>query len=122
MATGELIGAIAMTEPGTGSDLQGVRTSARATATTTSSTAPNLHHQWPARQSRHRRRQDRSREGAKGISLFVVETDEAEGFRRGRNLDKIGQHAQDTSELFFDDVRVPTANLLGDEEGRASVS
>ena len=53
------------------------------------------------------------RAGAKGISLIVVETAEAPGFQRGRNLDKIGMEAQDTSELFFNDVRVPTANLLG---------
>ena len=51
--------------------------------------------------------------GAKGTSLIVVETDDAEGFQRGRNLDKVGLDAQDTSELFFNDVRVPTANLLG---------
>lgn len=57
-------------------------------------------------------------QGARGVSLMMVETEEVEGFRRGRNLDKIGMHAQDTSELFFDDVRVPTANLLGAEEGQ----
>ena len=57
--------------------------------------------------------------GAKGISLMVVETDEVEGFRRGRNLDKVGLKANDTSELFFDDVRIPTSNLLGTEEGQA---
>ncbi len=56
--------------------------------------------------------------GAKGISLIVVETDEVEGFQRGRNLDKIGLKANDTSELFFNDVRVPTSNLLGPEEGQ----
>lgn len=50
--------------------------------------------------------------GAKSISLILVEADR-EGFRRGRNLDKIGQHSQDTAELFFDDVRVPTSNCLG---------
>jgi acyl-CoA dehydrogenase len=55
---------------------------------------------------------------AKGISLIVVETDNADGFRRGRNLEKIGMHAQDTSELFFDGVRVPADNLLGRDEGR----
>ena len=55
--------------------------------------------------------------GAKGTSLIVVETDDAEGFERGRNLDKIGLKSNDTSELFFNDVRVPTANLLGHEEG-----
>src|SRR5690606_38482717 len=57
-------------------------------------------------------------QGAKGVSLLVVETDEAEGFRRGRKLDKVGCDAQDTSELFFDDVWVPAENLLGLEEGR----
>jgi alkylation response protein AidB-like acyl-CoA dehydrogenase len=57
-------------------------------------------------------------EGAKGVSLLVVETDEVEGFRRGRKLDKVGLDAQDTSELFFDDVWVPADNLLGNEEGR----
>jgi acyl-CoA dehydrogenase len=56
--------------------------------------------------------------GAKGTSLIVVETDEAEGFERGRNLQKIGLEAADTSELFFNDVKVPTANLIGTEEGR----
>ena len=59
--------------------------------------------------------------GAKGTSLLVVETDGAEGFQRGRNLDKIGLKANDTSELFFNDVRVPTANLLGQEEGQGFV-
>jgi acyl-CoA dehydrogenase len=119
LATGELIGAIAMTEPGTGSDLQGVKTSARRvgnqyvvngakTFITNGQTAnliivvtktdPTL--------------------GAKGTSLIVVETDESEGFARGRNLDKIGLEAADTSELFFDEVKVPTSNLLGAEEGR----
>ena len=57
-------------------------------------------------------------EGAKGVSLLVVETGEAEGFRRGSKLDKIGLDAQDTSELFFDDVWVPADNLLGLEEGK----
>ena len=55
--------------------------------------------------------------GAKGTSLLVVETADAKGFRRGRNLDKVGMEAQDTSELFFDDVRVPTANLIGPRGG-----
>src|SRR5690606_37622867 len=55
--------------------------------------------------------------GAQGISLFVIETESAPGFRRGRNLDKIGMGAQDTSELFFDDVVVPADQLLGGQEG-----
>jgi long-chain-acyl-CoA dehydrogenase len=58
------------------------------------------------------------KKGAKGISLVVVETEGAEGFTRGRNLEKIGAHAADTSELFFDAVPVPPENILGAEEGR----
>lgn len=57
-------------------------------------------------------------EGAHGVSLMVVETDEVQGFRRGRNLDKLGMEAQDTSELFFDDMVVPKENLLGGTEGQ----
>src|SRR3546814_18913129 len=56
--------------------------------------------------------------GAKGISLFVVETDKVEGFTRGRLLDKLGQEGRDTAELFFSDMRVPAENLLGGVEGR----
>ena len=54
---------------------------------------------------------------AKGTSLIVIETDDLDGFERGRNLDKVGLKSNDTSELFFNDVRVPTSNLLGSEEG-----
>jgi acyl-CoA dehydrogenase len=117
MVSGEAIAAIAMTEPGTGSDLQGIRTTARADGDdyvvngaktfisngqnadiviVVAKTDPGL--------------------GAKGISLILVETDR-DGFRTGRNLDKMGLHAQDTSEMFFDDVRVPKSNLLGVEGG-----
>ena len=122
MATGELIGAIAMTEPGAGSDLQGVRTSAKKDGNhyvingqktfITNGQLANLIIVVT--------KTDPS-QGARGTSLIVVETDDAEGFRRGRNLDKIGMHAQDTSELFFDEVRVPTSNLLGHEEGQGFI-
>ena len=78
----------------------------------------DLHLQRPDRRPDRRRRQDRPGRGRKGVSLLVVETDEVEGFRRGRKLDKVGLDAQDTSELFFDDVWVPADNLLGLEEGR----
>lgn len=119
MASGKLIGAIAMTEPSTGSDLQSVRTTARRDGdgyvlngsktfitngqnanliVVVAKTDPAL--------------------GAKGISLVCVETDGADGFKRGRNLDKIGRELADTSELFFDGVRVPANNLLGGDEGR----
>jgi acyl-CoA dehydrogenase len=118
MARGELIGAIAMTEPGTGSDLQSVRTTARRqgnsylingqkTFITNGQTADLII--VVARTGGP---------GAKGLSLIVVETAGNEGFRRGRNLDKIGLHASDTSELFFEDVVAPPENLLSGEEGQ----
>ena len=122
MAAGEFIGAIAMSEPGAGSDLQGVRTTARLDG------------------NRYRINGQKTfisngqladivivvaktdpSQGAKGTSLIAVETADASGFHRGRNLDKIGMEAQDTSELFFDDVSVPTANLLGAAEGQGFV-
>ena len=114
MLRGEAIGAIAMTEPGAGSDLQGVRTYARRDGDdfiingsktyitngqnadlilTVCKTEPDL--------------------GAKGTSLILVEADRP-GFERGRNLDKIGQWMSDTSELFFNDVRVPASNVIGE--------
>ena len=117
LASGEAMAAIAMTEPGTGSDLAGIRTTAlkdgdsyivNGTKTfitnginsslviVAAKTDPTQAH--------------------RGMSLIVVE-EGMEGFSRGRNLEKIGLHAQDTAELIFEDVRVPAANLLG-EEGR----
>lgn len=115
MVSGEAITAIAMTEPGAGSDLRGVRTTARRDGDeyvvngskiyitngqnadlviVVAKTDPDA--------------------GSKGVSLILVEASRA-GFKRGRNLDKIGQHSADTSELFFEDVRVPIANCLGQE-------
>lgn len=119
LATGELIGAIAMSEPGTGSDLQSVRTTAlrsgnqyvingQKTFITNGQTANFII--VVAKTD--------TKEGAKGVSLMVVETDDSDGFQRGRNLKKLGLKAQDTSELFFDDVKIPTENLLGTEEGQ----
>jgi alkylation response protein AidB-like acyl-CoA dehydrogenase len=117
MASGEAIGAIAMTEPGAGSDLQGMRT-----------TAVRDGDDWVLNGGKTfitnginsdlvivaaRTNEDA---GSRGISLLVVERGMS-GFSRGRKLDKIGLHAQDTAELFFDDVRVPAANLLGREGG-----
>ena len=117
MVSGEIITAIAMTEPGTGSDLQGVKTTAirdgnhyvlngsktyitngqnADVVIVVAKTDPSL--------------------GSKGISLILVERG-TPGFERGRNLDKVGQNSADTSELFFNDVRVPITNCLG-EEGR----
>lgn len=119
VVSGETILAVAMSEPAAGSDLQGMRTTARrdgdhyvingqktfisnglhgSLIIVAAKTDPNA--------------------GAKGISLFVVETDKVEGFERGRLLDKLGQEGRDTAELFFNDVRVPVENLLGGVEGR----
>ncbi len=117
MATGECIGAIAMTEPGAGSDLQGIRTTAVRTgdhwilngAKTFITNGINADLVIVVA------RTDPDA-GARGISLLVAERG-MPGFTRGRKLDKIGLHAQDTAELFFDDVAVPAANLLGREGG-----
>ena len=118
LATGELVGAIAMTEPGTGSDLQGVRTLAAKEGDTykINGSKTFITNGQLANLVIVVAKTDKDK-GAQGISLFVVETDEAPGFRRGRNLDKIGMDAQDTSELFFDDVVVPASNLIGGSEG-----
>jgi alkylation response protein AidB-like acyl-CoA dehydrogenase len=119
LVSGERVAAIAMSEPGAGSDLQAIRTTAvkegdsyRINGSKTfisngqiadfivvvAKTDPDAGH--------------------KGLSLLIVETDKVQGFERGKKLDKIGNEAQDTSELFFNDVRVPAQNLLGMEEGK----
>ena len=122
MATGELIGAIAMTEPGAGSDLQGIKTRAEKDGNQyrINGSKTFITNGQNANLIIVVTKTDPTK-GAKGTSLIVVETDEVEGFTRGRNLDKIGLKANDTSELFFNDVRVPTANLLGHEEGQGFI-
>src|SRR6185437_8930998 len=119
LASGELVSAIAMTEPSAGSDLQGVRTTARRTGNqyTINGAKTFISNGQTANFIVVVAKTDPS-QAAKGISLIAVETDEVEGFQRGRNLDKVGLEAADTSELFFNDVKVPTANLIGAEEGR----
>jgi len=122
LATGEYIGAIAMTEPGAGSDLQGIRTTARMDGNEYVINGQKTF----ITNGQHANlvivvAKTDPKEGARGTSLLIVETDDADGFRRGRNLDKVGLKSNDTSELFFDDVRVPTSNLLGDEEGRGFI-
>jgi acyl-CoA dehydrogenase len=119
LASGELVGAIAMSEPGTGSDLQGVRTSAvkkgnRYLLNGSKTFITNGQH---ANLIVVVAKTD-PKEKAKGVSLMVVETDDAPGFRRGRKLKKLGLDSADTSELFFEDVSLPTENLLGPEEGQ----
>ena len=119
MATGELIAAIAMTEPNTGSDLQSVTTTARREGDeyTINGQKTFISNGQSGNLVIVVAKTD-PKAGGKGISLIGVETDIVTGFRRGRNLEKIGMHAQDTSELFFDDVRVPIDNLLGGTEGQ----
>ncbi len=115
MVSGKTVCAIAMTEPGTGSDLQGIKTRAERDGdhfriNGSKTFISNGQHSdiviVVARTS--------DAPGSKGMSLIVVEADRP-GFRRGRNLDKLGHLSSDTSELFFDDVRVPVDNLLGAE-------
>lgn len=122
MASGELIGAIAMTEPGAGSDLQGIKTRAERDGNQyrINGSKTFITNGQNANLIIVVTKTDPTK-GAKGTSLIVVETDEVEGFTRGRNLDKIGLKANDTSELFFNDMHVPTANLLGHEEGQGFV-
>lgn len=119
MVSGELVGALAMTEPSGGSDVQAIKTRAvkegnsyRLTGQKTFIT--NGQH---ANLIVVAAKTDPT-QGSKGTSLVVVETDTAEGFTRGRNLDKIGLKAGDTSELFFDNVEIPPENILGGQEGQ----
>jgi acyl-CoA dehydrogenase len=119
MASGEAIAAIAMSEPGAGSDLQGVRTRAvrDGDSYVVNGSKTFISNGHIADLVLLVCKTD-PQAGARGTSLIMVETAGLAGFRRGRILDKIGQKAQDTAELFFDDVRIPAANLLGPEEGR----
>ncbi|HVQ94344.1 MAG TPA: acyl-CoA dehydrogenase family protein [Mycobacteriales bacterium] len=114
--SGELITAIAMSEPAAGSDLQNVRTHARRDGDdwVLSGSKTFITNGINADLVIVVAKTDPEAEGARGISLLVVERG-MPGFERGRNLDKIGLKAQDTAELFFDEVRVPAANLLGGE-------
>lgn len=119
MARGELIGAIAMTEPGTGSDLQAIRTSAqvRGDQYVINGSKTFITNGYLAGLVLVVAKTDPTQK-AKGISIFIVETTNCKGYRVGRLLDKIGLKAQDTSELFFDDVQVAQDCLLGGEEGK----
>lgn len=119
LISGDRIGAIAMTEPGTGSDLKAVRTRAvpvdgggYALSGAKIFISNGINADFILVVARVRG------EGAKAISLVALETEGVAGFRRGRNLDKLGQKAQDTAELFFDDALVPADAVLGGTEGR----
>ena len=114
MVAGEAVGAIAMMEPGAGSDLQGVRTSAvpDGDSLVVNGSKTFITNGQHADLVFVVTKTDTT-EGAKGTSLVLVEGSR-EGFRRGRNFEKVGMKAQDTSELFFDDVRIPSENLLGE--------
>jgi acyl-CoA dehydrogenase len=119
MASGDMVAAIAMTEPDAGSDLQAIRTTARRVGDTyVLNGQKTFISNGQLADLVIVAAKTRIDAGAKGISLIAVETRDAPGFRRGRNLEKIGKHAQDTSELFFDDVVVPAENLLGGEPDR----
>ena len=119
MVSGKLVGALAMTEPSGGSDVQSIKTRAvkEGNSYRLSGQKTFITNGQHANLIIVAAKTDPS-QGAKGTSLVVVETDGAEGFTRGRNLDKIGLKAGDTSELFFDNVEVAPENILGGEEGR----
>ena len=118
LATGESVGAIAMTEPTTGSDLQAIKTYAVKDGDdyiingSKTFITNGQHANLIVLACKTNREQ-----GAQGVSLIIVETDGLEGFERGRNLKKTGLSSQDTSELFFSNVRVPQKNVLGGIEG-----
>ncbi|UWQ73183.1 acyl-CoA dehydrogenase family protein [Leisingera sp. M658] len=119
MVSGELVGALAMTEPSTGSDVQAIKTKAvrDGNAYRLSGQKTFITNGQHANLILVAAKTDPTA-GAKGVSLVAVETDGAAGFSRGRNLDKIGCHAADTSELFFSDVEIPPENILGGAEGQ----
>ncbi|PFX05205.1 Acyl-CoA dehydrogenase [Nocardia farcinica] len=122
LCSGEVVGALAMTEPGTGSDLQAIRTRAvrEGDDYVINGAKTFITNGGQADLVIVVAKTGAIADGAAGTSLILVETDRP-GFRRGRRLDKIGQRGQDTSELFFDDVRVPVGNLLGESEGQGFV-
>ena len=119
LVSGELVSAIAMTEPGVGSDLQSITTTALKDGNgyRLNGAKTYISNGQIADFIIVVAKTDPSQR-AKGISLLLLETEGAEGFQRGKKLDKIGLDAQDTSELFFDDVFVPAENVLGGEEGK----
>jgi acyl-CoA dehydrogenase len=120
LARGELVGAVALTEPTAGSDLSGIATRAVRDGDhyVLNGLKSFVTSGWHAGLVCVAVKTDPKAAGMRGISMIAVETKDLPGFRRGRPLEKVGMQGQDTSELFFDDVRVPVANLLGGVEGR----
>lgn len=121
MVSGDLVAALAMSEPGAGSDVRAIRTHARREGDEyiVNGQKTFITHGHTADLICLAVKTDISEDnGVKGFSLLVIETEKTAGFRRGRRLEKVGLRAQDTAELFFDDARVPTGNLLGGVEGR----
>lgn len=120
LAHGELVGAIAMSEPVAGSDLLGIKTAARRDGDhyVINGSKTFITNGWHAGIVCLAVKTDVKAAGPKGISLIIVETENLPGYHAGRPLEKVGMHGQDTCELFFDDVRVPAANLLGPAEGK----
>ncbi|MFZ6871258.1 acyl-CoA dehydrogenase family protein [Undibacterium sp. Di27W] len=119
LASGEMIAAIAMSEPGAGSDLKGIRTTARRDGDSyvINGSKTFISNGYMADLVVVVTKTD-PEAGAKGVSLIMVETKDCPGYRVGRILEKIGQKGQDTCELFFDDVRVPLDRVLGGVEGK----
>jgi acyl-CoA dehydrogenase len=120
MASGELVGAIAMSEPDAGSDLQAIKTRARRqdehyVVNGSKTFITNGYH---ADLVFVVARTDPEAKGARGLSIIILETNNLEGYRKGRVLEKLGNKGSDTAELFFDDVKVPLKNLLGTEENK----
>lgn len=120
MARGELVGAIGMTEPDSGSDLQAIRTTARKEGDhyVIDGSKTFITNGGHANLICLAVRTDATGPGPKALSLLMLETKGLKGYRVGRALQKIGRHAQETCELFFEEVRVPVANRLGLHEGR----
>ena len=121
MATGEMVAAIAMTEPGAGTDLQAIRTKAAKDGDDYVINGSKIfitngyHADLVVLVCR-----TGEEKGGKGVSLVLIETS-TPGFRRGKLLDKVGQHTVDTAELFFEDMRVPQSQLLGTQEGKGFI-
>ena len=120
LASGELVGAIAMSEPGAGSDLQSIRMTARREGDeyVINGSKTFVTNGWHANLICLAVKTDTKVQAMRGISLIVVEPKNLPGYQIGQALEKVGMHGQDTCEIFFDDVRVPACNLLGSSEGK----